>query len=356
MQKRIEDNPVRRSGTYGEIENSMLSDEVWNIIEAADEVPEYPHAANSEVLVSALVQTYNDCTTIRKCIEGILKQETTFNFEILIGEDESQDSTRQICIELAEQHPSKIRLFLHSRKNNITIGGKPTGKFNFIHNISKIRGKYFTICEGDDYWTDPRKLQKQVDVLEQNPKATLCYHRVQLMRSDMSIESDEQSVTERRFRSFIKQAGDEINITHLLTYGNFVHTCSMMGRSNALRIEEPFLHSPVGDFLIYALLTQNGGKILKIDEEPMAIYRVGTGTFTSQDDTEILLDIIRYESCLLALLQHEGHRRLFLNNRVRNHHDDLKKKIVRLSNRELPMREILNQLTSKIQRKLGQSG
>ncbi|MFW5887132.1 MAG: hypothetical protein ACOCUL_05180, partial [Bacteroidota bacterium] len=68
-----------------------------------------------------------------------------------------------------------IRLFLHSRENNIKIGGQPTGRFNFLYNLSKARGKYIALCEGDDYWTDPLKLQKQVEFLEENDGFTMCF-------------------------------------------------------------------------------------------------------------------------------------------------------------------------------------
>ena len=84
-------------------------------------------------------------------------------FEILVGEDASSDGTRDVCIAYAKKYPKKIKLFLHSRENNIRVYGKPTAKFNSAYNSYNAKGKYIAICEGDDFWTDPLKLQKQVD-------------------------------------------------------------------------------------------------------------------------------------------------------------------------------------------------
>src|SRR5690606_4409195 len=112
-------------------------------------------------VVSVCVQTYQHAPYIRECLDSILMQKTDFPFEILLGEDESSDGTREICIEYAEKFPDKIKLFLHRRENNIQIFGYPTGRFNFLTNLYSSNGKYIAICEGDDYWTDSDKLQKQ---------------------------------------------------------------------------------------------------------------------------------------------------------------------------------------------------
>ncbi|WP_268225536.1 glycosyltransferase [Sinomicrobium oceani] len=119
-------------------------------------------------LVSVCVQTYQHSPYIRECLDGILMQKTDFAFEILLGEDSSSDGTREICMEYAKKYANKIRLFLHHRENNIKIDGKPTGRFNFLYNLYNAEGKYIAICEGDDYWIDSLKLQKQVDFMEAN--------------------------------------------------------------------------------------------------------------------------------------------------------------------------------------------
>ncbi|MFL1012242.1 glycosyltransferase family 2 protein [Flavisericum labens] len=141
-------------------------------------------------LVSVSVVTYNHKDYIKQCLEGILMQQTTFPFEIILGEDESSDCTRDICIEYAEKYPDKIRLFLRSRKDVIYINGNPTGRYNFMENLKACQGKYIAICEGDDYWTDPLKLQKQVDFLETNNYYSICWTKYKISYKNKEKEPD----------------------------------------------------------------------------------------------------------------------------------------------------------------------
>src|SRR5690606_25596514 len=106
---------------------------------------------------------------IRECLDSILMQKTDFPFEILLGEDASTDGTREISIEYADKYPDKIRLFLHHRENNIEILGTPTGRFNSLYNLFSARGTFIALCEGDDFWTDEKKLQKQYEFMVTNP-------------------------------------------------------------------------------------------------------------------------------------------------------------------------------------------
>lgn len=135
---------------------------------------------NKEIpLVSVVVATYQHEKFIKQCLDGILMQITNFPLEIIVGEDESKDATRSICIEYANSHQDKIRLFLRDRKLSqyYDSHGKFICRFNGIWNRMSARGKYIAMCEGDDYWTDPLKLQKQVDFLENNCEFSLCCHR-----------------------------------------------------------------------------------------------------------------------------------------------------------------------------------
>ena len=132
-------------------------------------VVEYKNSLVRNPLVSVIVVTYQQALYINQCLDSILAQESNFDFEILVGEDASTDGTREICLDYAKKYPNRIRLFLHSRENVIYINGTPTGRYNMLYNLNAAKGKYVAFCEGDDYWTDPMKLQKQVDFLEANP-------------------------------------------------------------------------------------------------------------------------------------------------------------------------------------------
>lgn len=127
-------------------------------------------------LVSVCVATYNQQDYIGQCLDGILMQQTDFPFEIIVGEDESPDNTREICKRYAEEHPDKIRLFLRDRKeSHFTKADGTTSRYNGLWNRMSCRGKYMAFCEGDDYWTDPKKLQMEVDIMENNPEVGLVH-------------------------------------------------------------------------------------------------------------------------------------------------------------------------------------
>lgn len=118
-------------------------------------------------VVSVHMITYNHEPYIRQAIEGVMMQQTDFEFELIIGEDASQDKTREICFEYQKKYPDKIRV-LWWHENVLKLGG------NSRRNMARCRGEFIAFCEGDDYWTDPLKLQKQVDVMKQHPDVGMC--------------------------------------------------------------------------------------------------------------------------------------------------------------------------------------
>jgi len=120
---------------------------------------------NSLPVVSVYMITYNHESYIAQAIEGIMMQQTDFPIELVIGEDCSTDRTREICLEYQDKYPEIIRLLLPEKN----IGIYKNSKSTFI----ECKGKYIAICEGDDYWTDPLKLQKQVYFLETRPDFAL---------------------------------------------------------------------------------------------------------------------------------------------------------------------------------------
>lgn len=132
-----------------------------NVVESAP----YP-------LVSIRTSAYNHSAYIRQCIEGVLSQKTSFPIEYIIGEDYSSDGTREIVFEYAQKYPNIIRVVTADYNVGMSANGRRC--------IEKCRGKYMAICEGDDYWIDPYKLQKQVDFLESNPEYGMCYTKAKI--------------------------------------------------------------------------------------------------------------------------------------------------------------------------------
>lgn len=243
----------------------MLTD----LIPQKAEVEEYSKTSSIKPIVSIVVSTFNHASYVIKCIESILNQKTNFDFDILIGEDASSDDTRIICKELAERHPEKIRLFLHSRENVIIVNGKVTGRFNFLYGLSQARGKYIALCDGDDFWTDPNKLQKQVDFLESHPGYTGSSHWV-----DILFEGSKR-VDYSKFRYRGDITIDKIIKQRWIT----IQTGSFMFRSEF--VEEQFINTMLhykggsGDSILFAYLASKGP--INSIEEVMSIYRKHNG-------------------------------------------------------------------------------
>lgn len=134
-------------------------------------------------LVSVCVPTFQHVNYIKKCLDSILGQKTNFPYEILIGEDDSTDGTREVCLSYAEKNTDKIRLFLRREEDKLIRFGRKFGRLNHLALYRSARGKYVCICDGDDFWVDDQKLQLQVDLLEKYPDASLCI-------TDTFIEND----------------------------------------------------------------------------------------------------------------------------------------------------------------------
>lgn len=122
------------------------------------------------ITLSVCMITYNHELYISQAIEGVMMQQTSFLIELIIGEDCSTDNTRKICQEYKAKFPEKIRLLFPVKNSGASA--------NFMNTFQACSGKYIALCEGDDYWIDPCKLQKQVDFLEANTEYSLCSHRL----------------------------------------------------------------------------------------------------------------------------------------------------------------------------------
>ncbi len=256
--------------------------------------------------VSIVVTTYNHKDYISNCLDNILNQQTNFNYEIILGDDESDDGTREICQEYAKKYPNKIRLFLRSRKDVIKIGGRATGRYNFIENLKACKGKYIALCEGDDYWTDPLKLQKQVDFLEANDDYALCFHEVAVFnQTENRLEIDN-----------ITRSVPKTTTINELAKGNFIHTPSVVLR-NDFMIPKWFSKSPLGDWTFYMIIIKDK-KIMKL-EETMAVYRMhmeGVWSMTSQDyrNKKTLISV----GLILKKIRLTGEVKAILKSRLQN--------------------------------------
>jgi glycosyltransferase involved in cell wall biosynthesis len=138
-------------------------------------------------LVSIVNNTYNHEGFIRDALEGFLMQKTTFKVEILVHDDASTDGTAAIVREYEARYPELIKP-VYQTENQYSKGIKVTSTFQF----PRALGKYIAMCEGDDYWTDPLKLQKQVEFLEANPEYVISYHDCKVIDENGKVVMDSQ--------------------------------------------------------------------------------------------------------------------------------------------------------------------
>lgn len=133
------------------------------------------------MMVSVDMITYKHEDFIAQAIEGVLMQETNFEYELIIADDCSPNGTESIVREIIANHPkgNQIKYFRHDKNIGMIANG--------IFAVQQCKGKYIAICEGDDYWTDPLKLQKQVDFLEANPEFMLCTHNYSVLNQTNGV-------------------------------------------------------------------------------------------------------------------------------------------------------------------------
>jgi glycosyltransferase involved in cell wall biosynthesis len=243
-------------------------------------------SGSSAPLVSVCLITYMHEAFITKCIESILAQQCNFEFEIIIGEDGSTDGTLAICRSYEAKYPGIIRLFSRSRNDVIYVNGIPTGRFNFTESLKSARGKYIALCEGDDYWSDPMKLQKQVNFLETNADCVVCHawHEY-AYQSENGYVVKPAPVGGHGYLPAEKSSVKEIFDNKLR-----VKSRTIMFRNVLKEIPSWFYKIRFGDVALSMLLGKHGD--FGFINEPVAVYRhTGVGASTvGKEKPDFLLD------------------------------------------------------------------
>ncbi|WP_222707204.1 glycosyltransferase [Pontibacter qinzhouensis] len=218
-------------------------------------------------IVSVCMITYNHERFIAQAIEGVLMQKTEFPIELIIGDDFSTDRTREICIDYQKKFPEIIKLRLPPKN----LGVMP----NFIQNLQACKGKYIGICEGDDFWTDPFKLQKQVDFLEANPDFSLCF-------TDATVVNEFGVCIGKKLTSRYKRNLTQTDILSSTT----PPTLTVLFREKVFSSMIPKDLKLVlnGDTFLFSLLTYNGDAAYM--DYCSAAYRVHNGGVWSMIDKE----------------------------------------------------------------------
>lgn len=210
-------------------------------------------------LVSVLMLTYNQEQFIEQALESALSQKTNFPYEIVIGDDYSTDNTRTILKKYQKKFPNTIKLLFNKR--NL----KPTK--NLMSVYKHCKGKYVALLEGDDYWTNPRKLQKQVDLLESHPRYTVCYHATAMINAAGTTLLELPLLQFRRSTATLQD---------LVTHESFMATCSTMFRNKLFGDFPQWFQELtfIADLPLNILNTQHGD--IGYIDEVMSVYRTAS--------------------------------------------------------------------------------
>lgn len=227
------------------------------------------------ILVSVLCTAYNHEKYLRETLDAIVGQETDFPFELLVSDDVSTDATPEIIREYAARYPDIVRPFLLTE--NLYSQGRDVYYEVFFPNV---RGKYTAFCEGDDLWTDPSKLQRQVRFLEEHPDYTACVHNTELRFC--GGERPQEHLRQR-------ERDCDMEFADILPgMSNAWHTSSLVAKTELLASPPDFYtiaaEAGFGDFP-YALWLRLNGKIRFLARE-MSLYRLNSGADSWSSDLE----------------------------------------------------------------------
>lgn len=220
---------------------------------------------HKEIAISVICNAYNHEAYIAQCIEGIVMQKTNFLFEVLIHDDASTDQTANIIRMYEKKYPELIKP-IYQTENQYSRGG--VGRFQY----PRVKGKYIALCEGDDYWTDPLKLQKQYDALEANPGIDICAHAAVMVNGTngkkiMMMQPDKRN-TILPVENVIRGGG------------GYVATNSLVYRTELLENLPPFRQKCGLDYAVQIHGSLRGGMLYLNDS--MSVYRFQTaGSWTS---------------------------------------------------------------------------
>lgn len=270
---------------------------------------------NFMVCVRSLI--YNHEKYVNDCLRGFMMQEVNFPVVFLLEDDASTDSTSQILSDWVNTNfnvedkevarvidfEGAVTTFAQHRTNTFFYVAYIQMKYNHYGKYSRdaynsewrTSAKYEALCEGDDYWTDPLKLQKQVDYMDAHLDCALCFHRVKILTQETGELNDEWMVKNMPGKSTIEE----------LSNGNYIHTPSVLFRKNEevrLKLRGLGYCSP-SDYAMWMLLAEHG-YIYKFDE-PMAVYRYGVGVWTGVKGIKNEVDYMMTLQKLWAVFDNE---------------------------------------------------
>lgn len=195
----------------------------------------------NEIAVSVCISAYNHEEFIEEALNSVLEQDCNFNFEVILSNDYSTDKTDAVINKIIKNHPQGTKIRYTNQEKNLGIND------NLIFTLEQAKGKYIALLEGDDYWTDQHKLQKQFDFLEKNSDYSIC-------------TGGYESITPDRGLVIRRLDGDVDGVTYVYSKFNDFrsHYLNMFFRSNSLQVEKLKTFKYSGDNVIFLMCLANG--------------------------------------------------------------------------------------------------
>lgn len=249
--------------------------------------------------VTVVLLTYNHESYIAQAVESVLMQEADFPYEVIVVEDCSTDNTRRILEGYRDRFPGRLQLRLaDSNRNDNRAWGQA---------ILDARGQYVALLDGDDYWTSPHKLRKQVACLDQHPEFSMCFHNARIVHEGGNRPSTLHNGPDQKPVSTIDD----------LWRRNFIATCSTMLRAGLLsRLPQWFDTLPFGDWPLHILHARHGA--IGYLDEVMAVYRIHPGgLYAGCAPTRQLEDVVGFYDAMLEHLP-GGDRKTMKGARARH--------------------------------------
>ncbi|HEY8127379.1 MAG TPA: glycosyltransferase family 2 protein [Hyphomicrobium sp.] len=240
---------------------NQQADEAWETSSRAQLDP--------RPVVSVLVVTFNHEQYLRRTVESIVEQHVSFPLEVVIAEDHSTDGTFQIALQLQQQYPNITRI-IHGPKNLGMIGNGRRG-------LAHCRGDYIATCDGDDYWTDPYKLNRQITEMRKRPEVGVCFTRGVILHADGRREASwNYGLVERLIK--VKELLD--------CQGMLVPTASLLWRAERLRrLPSWFWNAPVGDIFMLLAGAMPAG-VLYLPDITVAYRVAALGNWSSRQNAD----------------------------------------------------------------------
>lgn len=222
---------------------------------------------NSRPLVSVSIIAYNHENRIARAIDSVLAQKVDFPIEVIVGDDHSKDATAEIIKKYEKEYPDLIFGIYHPRDYD-----EIPGRINNMTNLNACRGKYIAMLDGDDYWTDDKKLQKQVEFLEKHPEFHISFHDVRIVYEEVDEKARLFSETQPSLQRLKKvKSIEEIEFSDLLKYGSSMPTSSVVYLAEKIKpLPDWFVEVAAADYSLQ-LLAAEGGEI-KYFKEVMGVY------------------------------------------------------------------------------------